>query len=156
MPVYDIVPAASDLAVDLASRLRKADREEVWASHRLAPVDAVMDAVLRSRDPSMGTVDGVPVIVFGDAPDTPIGTSTSPWMLATDELERHARTFLLLSRVFLHELTDDCGFRYLHNYVDARNLISIRWLRWLGFTVYPAAPFGVDGQPFHYFDMTRA
>lgn len=44
-------------------------------------------------------------------------------------------------------------FALLTNYVDARNAVSIRWLRWLGFEIEPAAPFGIHGLPFHRFSM---
>lgn len=155
MPIYDVVPATEELAVEVALNMRQSDRDEVWASHRLAPVDAVLYAIMGSRDPNVGTVDGEPVIIFGDTPDSPIGRSTSPWMLATDEIVKHGSVFVPASRAFIHELLDDVGFTYLHNYVDARNTVSIRWLKRLGFTVYPAAPFGPDGLPFHFFDMRR-
>ena len=44
-------------------------------------------------------------------------------------------------------------FPYLFNFVDARNMKSIRWLKHLGYAVGPPVPFGVAGLPFHPFSM---
>ena len=44
-------------------------------------------------------------------------------------------------------------YRVLTNYADARNTTAIRWLRWLGFNILPAIPFGLDGLPFHPFEL---
>ena len=41
----------------------------------------------------------------------------------------------------------------LRNYVDERNTMAIRWLEWLGFEILPVEPFGVEGLPFHPFEM---
>ena len=37
--------------------------------------------------------------------------------------------------------------------VDARNARAIRWLRWLGFRIHPAEAHGIQGLPFHRFEM---
>jgi len=44
-------------------------------------------------------------------------------------------------------------FSLLYNYVDARNVKSIKWLRWLGFQLDEPAPYGVRGLPFHRFEL---
>jgi hypothetical protein len=44
-------------------------------------------------------------------------------------------------------------FPEMRNYVDARHARSIRWLKWLGFTIEEARPMGFAGLPFHPFGM---
>ena len=44
-------------------------------------------------------------------------------------------------------------FPRLMNVVDVRNGTSIAWLRRAGFTIHPATPVGVKGEPFHLFTM---
>ncbi len=47
-------------------------------------------------------------------------------------------------------------FPHLQNYVDARNEISIRWLKWLGFRFDPKpVPYGIWGLPFLRFQMEK-
>ena len=37
----------------------------------------------------------------------------------------------------------------LINYTDARYTKALRWLRWLGFHMHEAVPYGVNGELFH-------
>ena len=43
----------------------------------------------------------------------------------------------------------------LRNHVDARNSSAITWIKWLGFTVEKAVPYGPDGVLFHPFHWER-
>lgn len=72
-------------------------------------------------------------------------------MLTTDEIAQAAIPFWRENRKYLSSLLE--RYDMLFNYVDARHTASIRWLRRLGFSMEPAAPFGVDGVPFHRFEM---
>ena len=67
------------------------------------------------------------------------------------KLEQVPFTFARMSRPFLRLMKD----RHLRltNHVDVRNALAIRWLRWLGFTLDPAAPAGPFGFMFHHFWM---
>jgi RimJ/RimL family protein N-acetyltransferase len=42
-------------------------------------------------------------------------------------------------------------FGRLENYVHAENKASVRWLKWLGFTMDEAAPYGPRGENFIHF-----
>jgi hypothetical protein len=42
----------------------------------------------------------------------------------------------------------------LRNYVDQRNTVSIRWLRWLGFRMGEPAVMGAARVPFVPFEMS--
>ena len=68
-------------------------------------------------------------------------------------IERHQRAFLRRNREYVRQM--QAAFPTLRNMVDARNEVSIRWLRWLGFTIEPAIRWGAAGMPFHPFWMTR-
>jgi hypothetical protein len=47
-------------------------------------------------------------------------------------------------------------YPHLENYVDVRNELSIKWLRWLGFQFDPQPiPYGVWEMPFFRFRMER-
>src|SRR3954470_20102838 len=69
------------------------------------------------------------------------------WALTGRAVHVHPRAFIRASRPILHMLLSECGV--LCNVVDARYEASVRWLRWLGFSVGPAIPIGPEGIPFH-------
>jgi hypothetical protein len=149
--LYSVIPATEELAIRVADNLRPADVEEVWASSHHDPREAMMMSVMASRDAKVGMVGTHPVCVFGVVPYSLLSDRGVPWMLCTAEIEGHARAFLKGNRKVIREWRQ--SYRLLRNFVDARNVKSIQWLRWLGFTVYAAQPYGVERLPFHQFDM---
>lgn len=79
-------------------------------------------------------------------------TSGSVWLLGSDDLTQPPlrKQFLAEGRVWLNQLH---AFRpLLFNFVDARNTVHIRWLRWMGFTFLRLHPeYGVERRPFWEF-----
>lgn len=93
--------------------------------------------------------DGKPLSAFGVVRTNPFAKIGIIWMLSTVETAQH--------KVFVGKKTRE-GIRaflsdwdYLYNYIDAGNDKTIRWLRWLGARIYPAAPYGIYGLPYHKF-----
>lgn len=132
--------------------MRQADRNELAASSG-EPVQQIIDeSILASTLCWTALIDGEVAAIFGCAPiGTMLSLSGAPWMLGTDVLDRHPLTLMKTCRPYTVQMQKT--FNHLRNYVDARNVKSIRWLRRLGFTIHPAAPYGVAGQPFHLFEM---
>lgn len=142
-------PNAEDLAL-VAANMRESDKDEVWASHHFSPLEALTHSVAVSRGTArVGEADGVPICVFGVQPPSLLGTVACPWMLGTGGVDIYSKPFLKRSLQWVRSLE----FQELENYVDARNLPSIRWLRWLGFVIYDPEPWGRDGLLFHRFNM---
>lgn len=154
MTKYEVVPATDEHAVALAAVMRKADIDEVWAACRFKPLEALRMSMLVSRDPSTGLADGRPVCMFGVGEfGTIIAPRTQPWLLGAEELPKHARTFLRMNRSYIKRVREQ--YSVLENYVDARNALAIRWLKWLGFDIKEPVIFGPDGLLFHPFIMVR-
>ncbi len=147
----EIVPATLEHAEAMAPHLRQADRDELWAASRSLPADSLRNGVRSSSFARAGLIDGEVACLFGVAPQSRLTGSGFAWMLATPLIEEHQILFLRRCRPVVREMGQ--GFRYLHNYVDARNVTAIRWLRWLGFTIHDPAPHGALGLPFHHFEM---
>lgn len=131
--------ATSDAVDFIGHNLREADCREVWLSDRLSPLEAVRQSCQASLGAECHAViaDEVPVALCGVAEGGVI------WMLCTDGLLATAAN----RRQFIREgkgWVDRCLQRYgpLRNWVYAKNVDSIRWLKSLGFTVHPPAPFG--------------
>lgn len=149
MTVKTLAPATDDHVDYIAGRMRAPDAAEAWAAARMSPYDALVHSMQASRDPMTGLADRRPVCMFGIAQVTPLSDWGVPWMLATDEIEDHARVLVLGSRRYMQVARE--RYARLENYVDARNVKAVKWLGWLGFEVDPAAPFGIEGLPFHRF-----
>jgi len=148
---YKIVPAAPEHVGALALTMRAEDVAEVWAAGRRTPREALFEAVKVSRNPKAALYDGRVLCMFGIAIPTAVFSLVGiPWMLGSAEMPKHARALLRLSRAYIQRESQEF---FLVNYVDARYSAAVRWLRWLGFTIYPAEPFGDDQMLFHRFEI---
>lgn len=140
----------SDIA-SVAACARAPDVEEMLASSGASIEQALAYGLEQSLRVWVIEHDGLPLAAVGDTM-AGIGIGV-PWMVTTVHVERHARGFLRASKALLQEAMQR-HYR-LVNYVDDRNAAAIRWLRWLGFEMHPAAPYGVAGLPFRKFEMFR-
>jgi hypothetical protein len=131
--------------------MRQADVDEVAASGK-EPYLALADSLNSSIMAWTGLVDDEPVCVFGVAPLDILSGIGSPWLLGTGFLPRYAMTFLRMNKAYVQKMSE--LFPHLENYVDARNKLSIRWLKWLGFQFdAQPVPYGIWGTPFYRFWM---
>ena len=149
-----IVPTTPEHVAELARTMREADVEEVWAAAKLLPLEALQEGVQASDEPFTGLMDGKVVCIFGVAQATVLSEEGEPWLLASDLIDETAHTFLRVNRVYVREIKK--RYSKLSNYVDERNTAAKRWLRWLGFELQPAEPYGAFGLPFHKFEYRRA
>ena len=147
---FSIDLASPSDAQSLGSRLRAADIEEIRAASGLAPAEALC----RSCDFSthvwaVREIDGDPIALWGVGPVSLVEGKGCPWLLASDAFESFGPDIARLSRSLLAAMRD--LYPRLENHVDARHARAVRWLSWLGFTIEPAMPWGVEGRPFHRF-----
>lgn len=131
--------------------LRRADRDEVEALSGRNPREVLVESVERSASAWAGLADGKLVCLFGCVPLTLIGVTGVPWLLGSDDVCAYSRAFLRRNRAYVAEML--AAFPILANVVDARNTVSVRWLRWLGFSMGSPAPMGLHGEPFIPFEM---
>ncbi len=94
-------------------------------------------------------MNGVPEIMFGVGDLNILAGVGAPWLLGTDAVEKHGPAFLRRSRNFRDQLLT--RYSVLRNFVDDRNTVSIRWLRWLGFTLLD--PVEIRGYQFRLFEL---
>jgi len=139
-----------DIAV-LVRNMRKHDVQEVNAATRMGVRNAVETSVNLSTYAKTGLVNDELVCMWGVCPISLISSSGSPWMLGTDLIEKKQRIFLRRSKPWLEDIKK--GYKTLENHVDERNTLSVRWLKWLGFEMKKAEPYGVNGELFHKFTM---
>ena len=139
-----------DVAV-LVRNMREHDIQEVNAATHMGLRNAVQTSVIMSTYSKTGLVNDELVCMWGVCPISLLSGSGSPWMLGTDLITEKQRIFLRRSKPWLADIRKD--YRYLENFVDARNTMSIKWLKWLGFEMDEAEPYGIHGEPFHKFTM---
>ncbi len=150
-----MVRTSNELDIDLMkNRLRKSDIDEVWASHHHTPEEALrlsfeMSALCLTVD-----IKGMPVAMFGIVPQTLLSDRANVWLLATDGILKVRKSFLKHCKEFIDVMLKE--YSVLENYVDARNALSIRWLKWCGAVIEEAKPIGIEKLPFHYFYFGRS
>lgn len=132
----------------VSQHMRQSDVHEVAAAVGLSPTAALSLSVALSTSVIVAAHNNVPFAIMGCAPAAEEGLGT-PWLLATDDWKNHRRQIVTETPKVIahfHSL-----YARLTNYVDARHADSIRWLKWAGFSLAPAKPYGLFGLPFHQF-----
>jgi len=147
-----VVRATYSHAGQIAKDLRQVDRQEIWASHHETPEDALPRAISRSQMAWTILWDNQPAAMFGVAPATALSDVGVIWLLGTPLLEKFSTPFLRFSKHKVKEIRRH--FSRLVNHVDARNAVSLEWVRWLGFTVHPPEPYGIEMMPFCKIEMS--
>lgn len=142
-----IVRATNDHANELADNLREADARELGALG-VTPSEALVESVQSSSHAWawLGD-DGRVIAMFGVAPVSILSDTAIVWLLGSPSVDRHAVTFMRICRAYLDYISPT--YPRLINYVDARYVRAVAWLRRLGFEVADAEPLGPNGVLFH-------
>ena len=108
------------------SHMRKIDRIECRAMSGLSPKKAVLAGVKLSDEVRCGYVNDEPVSIYG------YGAGTI-WMLGTPNIRKAPVALMKESYVFIRHALQQ--YETLINFVDAKNIITLHWLRRLGFVI---------------------
>ena len=146
---YQIVPTTLEHIAELSRTMRDDDVREIWASSHHSPKTALMLGFHGTDKPYTGLADDEVICIFGIGQRSFVSDWVQPWLLGSISLPKHAKMFLRLNKSMLEMLRS--RHPRLRNYVDARNKTAIRWVRWLGFEIKEAVPYGPDGVLFHPF-----
>ena len=142
-------------APPLAAGLRPADLQEIKSHVGEDPVAHIERSIMCS-DPGYTILNAIniPVAVFGVIPDAREAGVGKIWMLASDEFVSYRYLFLRHCRDWIERLQQE--YSVLWNYIDARNTVHIRWLKWCGFIfIRSIAEHGVERIPFLEFERVR-
>jgi hypothetical protein len=130
------LPAQAHDARFFASNLRWEDLREIQTISRRPAVTTLLDGILRASESLVLCEENG----WQTTPLALLGVSHSPrnvragvvWMVATPEIRKHRLAVMNSCRV----IRDRWIARYpagLHNFVDTRNLLHLRWLELLDF-----------------------
>ena len=131
----------------IADNLRERDRLEVFYSHGITGWEAVIESWKNSETRHCLEGDsGRPVAVLGV-------NKSLIWLLATDELlstSSNRKQFIRAGKIFINELLTG-GEQMLHNWALSSNTSTLRWLKYLEFTIDPPERMGPANQLFNHF-----
>jgi len=151
--VLEFKQPTEDMLQFIADNMRDADIDEVRAASNKDPITAVTEGVRVSDFSSVAVINGDIVAVMGVVKNSTLTDNGIAWLLGTVFVDKHRREFLENSHKVLNAMLDVCP--ELSNHVHAKNKISVRWLKWLGFNVKEPKPFGVNGELFHEFKIRK-
>ena len=132
----------------LAPRLRTSDKKEILASVGLTPYEAMMIGYLENVIVfTIVNKYNEPVAIFGI---NDVGQNVGAiWLLATDKLKDIQYSFLRENKKVIDFL--NTKYKILWNFVDCRNSLHIKWLKWCGFKFINKQNYGVLNKPFYEF-----
>jgi hypothetical protein len=147
-----IRPATKDDSKKIAPHLRDADKREVKAYTGLPPSAPLLQWALDQSDRSwaLETSEGELAAILGTQPVYEQPGVGYVWLVGTPHLQTHRVEFLRGCKEHLPTIFGP--YDLLTNFVDERNTLHIRWLRWLGFSTIKRLPqYGAEGLPFLHF-----
>ncbi|EFM18633.1 hypothetical protein [Pantoea sp. aB] len=153
MPTVHIVVANNQHIEQLLPHVRQADIEEFESGWAMTPEQVLHYGIEKSSFCWAGIADGDVVAIFGVTPASILTGNGTPWLVASDRLQKYSRAFIRHSKPLLAGILET--FPRLENYVDARNIAAKQWLHWMGFQLYDPVPAGPNGMLFHRFTMEK-
>ena len=137
-----IHPCTLEAAYQVALNLRQEDLREVVEGHGVEPTIAIPLNSLRGFCVHFTVPDGRIAGLAGIEDDGRV------WMLTTPAILDFPVTFAREAKRFIESRTENV----LWNYVDKRNTVHIKLLKFLGFTFLEEVPFGPNNLPFIKFE----
>ena len=154
MSEIEFVKPTVEMVKSIADSMRQADINEVWASDNHTPLQALMDGWEQSDYSSIAAYEDHPLVMFGLVKRDLLSGVGIIWMLGSNDALKYRRNFLTLTPLVIDEMLTICS--RLTNMVHCKNRESVRWLKWLGFTLDDPVPFGVEKELFHNFYIDRS
>lgn len=147
MGAVGIFPAEKFDALVMAPMMREADALEVRRAGGYTPEAALLASLEASHGRAWSAwADGQPLALFGIVQPEVLGHVGIPWLLTSTAIEKHRKSFLRIARDVVAAWSSE--FPTLLQFVDAEYVSAHRFLRALGFTLYPPVEYGPLGAPF--------
>ena len=153
MATHKIVSVEEKHITTLAEYMQKEDRDNAWAIAHISPEQAIRHSVGASIEAETWLANGKVMAIRGVSKGTFLSPYACVWMLGAEGLRQYPVAFLKGSREWVGRMLEQ--YDHLVNYVDGRNKRSLKWLKWLGFTIHPAAPLGIEGRMFHWVEKRK-
>lgn len=134
--------------------LRESDELEVTRATGWDVKKVLTESCKRSTICYTVFVNGEPSVLFGAVPTGILTGEASIWMLATDRIYEGKQHITPIAVSIIADLKN--RFSCLWNFVDAENVVSVKWLKKLGFKFDEnPTPYGPGGHPFYRFEWRQ-
>lgn len=139
-------PRQALFILEAAEFLREADRMEAEARCPWGAISGLWESWKASKNNwAITTSEGEVAFIGGITEDGEV------WMVGTEWFPtKYHPNFLRNCRWFVDTLNE--AYPRLHNIVDSRNTLHLRWLEWCGFTIDRDHPQIINGVPFFPFE----
>ena len=141
-----IHPATLEAALEVASNLLPDDRKEVTEGHGHDPENALVVSYQNCDSVYFKVPDGRIAGMAGVHPNGQI------WMLCTHAIYDYPHTFAREAKRYVNARTE----KLLWNFVDERNKVHLKLLRFLGFKFLRRFPYGPNNLSFIEFCRVRS
>jgi len=141
------------MVTSISEDMRQADAEEVWASNHHTPLESLLKGWELSDFVTIAEHNNDPLVMIGLVKRDILTGSGVIWMLGTNKALEHRREFFRQTKPIINEMLTICP--RLCNMVHSKNINSIQWLKWLGFTIDEPIAHGPDDELFHRFHLER-
>ncbi len=148
-----IIPATQKHIDALKGNLRESDKREIWDAARMEPDEGLQHAFDISKLCWAGVSEGQTILCFGVSAFSLLSTKGSPWILAAEDIKNVNREFIRNCKLCVKTMLS--FFDRLENMVDIRNEVSIRWLKWCGFSIGDKFRYGPNNLLFYKFSMDK-
>jgi hypothetical protein len=136
---------------EVIANIREADKEEIESASGLS-YEKTLERILDTCDDCWaGFADGDLIAIFGVHVKSSLSGYGIPWMISTKKIEKHGKLFLRYCRPVFERMC--VNMDVLVNYVHDRNDVAKMWLKWLGFDIKPAKPYGAKQELFCRFEL---
>lgn len=152
--MIEFVKPTVELVESIAADMRQADVDEVWASNHHTPLESLMKGWQLSNLSTVVVYDNEPLVMIGVVKRDMLTGSGVVWMLGANRALKYRKEFLRQTKPVIDEMLTI--YPRLCNMVHNKNTDSIRWLKWLGFTIDDPIPHGPDDELFHRFHLERS
>lgn len=149
-PVSYVVPATAKHCELMYPHLREIDRHEMWFQGGWMPEEGLLLSYENSEEAYtvLMSDSDIPVMMFGiSRRQSVFDNARSVWLLGTDRVGEIKKRFLKDCAGYFYMLT---AGKTVYNYVLKDHHASLRWLKWLGFSIMQPEPYGWLQKPFHY------
>lgn len=142
-----VTDATWDHVTELAETMQELDKLSIKLLTGETPLDGLVDSCRQSLHAEAWMLDGRVAAISGVSKPTLLSDWACPWLLCSDVIRTVPRRFLEATKAWTMDELEQHG--KLINYTYTEHKRSLRWLEWLGFTVYPAEPRGPYNALFH-------
>ena len=116
----------------VAANMRDADTLECTANG-LNPIDALAMSVRNSNQYKTFCIKDIVIAIFGICPDPDDKGNGIIWLLGTEHIKKHSKSFLKSSKKEFMSIMSN--YKTATNLIHKDNDLHLRWVKWLGFEV---------------------